>query len=109
MLTTENGLRDLWSRSQTLHMSASGIVCKGNGFLLGFDCWPSNDHGRLNLRDSVTVVGEVIALYESSGMQGISVGYPFPRPFTIGLYAEFADRMDFVVIHYILNRGMSQD
>jgi hypothetical protein len=106
---TEKGLRDFWSRSQTLELTASGIAAKGKGFLLGFDSFPSADHGTVNLRDGVTVAGSVIALNESSGRQGCTVGFPIPRPFNVGLYVDFADRMDRVVVHYVLDRGIAAE
>lgn len=101
-------LRSLWERSIVETVTADKLVAIGKGYLLGVDYYPSADGDNCLLRDGTDVNAQIIGVYIAEGTQAFPVGFPFPRPFTRGLFVDFVTGMSYVTVHYILDRAFDE-
>lgn len=101
-------LRSLWGRSLVETVSADKLIAAGKGYLLGVDYVPAADGDNAVLRDGTDVNAPIISAYIAEGTQAFVAGFPFPRPFTKGLFVDVVTGMTYITVHYVLDRALDE-
>lgn len=109
MLTTEKGLRDLWSRSLVKDLTASGQVAVGRGYILGVTYTGAAAADSGTLIDGFATGDPILDIMVLTGAMTFPHPMVWPRPFVRGLYVLFGATMAHVTVHYVLHRNIDAE